>query len=177
MVVVPIESCHAHDTGIHTGKPLARSPTGGNLWPWPFLQPPSRLQPCRRTQRRERHSQCPRDGENSPHDLAAHLISYLPSTHYRPLCLLLGCSVLIFFAYCCYMFWFVRATANAADRNTTTIKDYSVRVNALPPDTHSVALRDYLQAKAGEGAEVSGERRGWGRRRGRARGWGGGGRG
>eukprot|EP00198_Chlamydomonas_reinhardtii_P003565 XP_001692901.1 predicted protein [Chlamydomonas reinhardtii] len=63
-------------------------------------------------------------------------------------------GVLIFFAYCCYMFWFVRATANAADRNTTTIKDYSVRVNALPPDTHSVALRDYLQAKAGEGAEV-----------------------
>ncbi|KAG2438791.1 hypothetical protein HXX76_005332 [Chlamydomonas incerta] len=63
-------------------------------------------------------------------------------------------GVLIFFAYCCYMLWFVRATANAADRNTTTIKDYSVRVGGLPPDTASAALRDYLQAKAGEGAEV-----------------------
>ncbi|KAG2453353.1 hypothetical protein HYH02_001577 [Chlamydomonas schloesseri] len=63
-------------------------------------------------------------------------------------------GVLIFFAYCCYMLWFVRATANAADRNTTTIKDYSVRVDRLPPDTHSAALKDYLQARAGEGAEV-----------------------
>ncbi|GFR42972.1 hypothetical protein Agub_g3971 [Astrephomene gubernaculifera] len=64
-------------------------------------------------------------------------------------------GVLLFFGYSAFMIWFVRVTARAADRNTTTIKDYAVRVaGGLPPDTGEEALQEYLVAAAGEGAEI-----------------------
>ncbi len=64
------------------------------------------------------------------------------------------------------MMWFMRKTADAADANTVTVKDYAVRVAGLPPDASGRALREYLTRAAAEGAgeeEEPGEvREGWG---------------
>ncbi|KAG2489932.1 hypothetical protein HYH03_011565 [Edaphochlamys debaryana] len=63
-------------------------------------------------------------------------------------------GVLVFFGFCLYLIYYVRRVTTSADRTLTTIKDYSVRVERVPPDTHPAALKDYLQAAGGEGAEV-----------------------
>ncbi|GLC46207.1 hypothetical protein PLESTB_001535200 [Pleodorina starrii] len=63
-------------------------------------------------------------------------------------------GVLCFFAFGMGMIWHVRSRAAADDLSTTTIADYSVRVDNLPPETSAAALKDYLLAAGGEGTEI-----------------------
>ncbi|EFJ48171.1 hypothetical protein VOLCADRAFT_117676, partial [Volvox carteri f. nagariensis] len=64
-------------------------------------------------------------------------------------------GVVAFFGFAMFMIYRVRRTAHASDASAATLKDYSVRVEGLPPDTSAAALKDYLTKAAGEGVEVA----------------------
>ncbi|GIL60748.1 hypothetical protein Vafri_15275 [Volvox africanus] len=63
-------------------------------------------------------------------------------------------GLLAFFGCSMYLMWYVHSRTSSLDASATTIKDYSVRVEGLPPDTSETALKDYLLKATGEGVEI-----------------------